>query len=151
MQHPSINPRIAALSPYKPGKPVDEVARELGINDIVKLASNENPLGPGEKVQQAIAEAATALSRYPDGGGFALKAQLAEKIGVEPSQLTLGNGSNDVLDLIARVVLEPGAEAIIAEHSFVVYRLAVTCCGGGNQKNPACQKGSANHPPCQRH
>ena len=131
MQHSSINPRIAALSPYKPGKPVDEVARELGINDIVKLASNENPRGPGEKVQQAIAEAATELSRYPDGGGFALKSQLAEKIGVEPNQLTLGNGSNDVLDLIARVVLEPGAEAIIAEHSFVVYRLAVTCCGGG--------------------
>ena len=71
MQHSSINPRIAALSPYKPGKPVDEVARELGINDIVKLASNENPRGPGEKVQQAIAEAATELSRYPDGGGFA--------------------------------------------------------------------------------
>ena len=98
MQHSSINPRIAALSPYKPGKPVDEVARELGINDIVKLASNENPRGPGEKVQQAIAEAATELSRYPDGGGFALKSQLAEKIGVEPNQLTLGNGSNDVLD-----------------------------------------------------
>ena len=142
MQHPSINPRIAALSPYKPGKPVDEVARELGINDIVKLASNENPLGPGEKVQQAIAEAATALSRYPDGGGFALKAQLAEKIGVEPSQLTLGNGSNDVLDLIARVVLEPGAEAIIAEHSFVVYRLAVTCCGGDLVTVPAKHYGA---------
>jgi histidinol-phosphate aminotransferase len=121
---------------------VDEVARELGINDIVKLASNENPMGPGEKVQQAIAEAATELSRYPDGGGFALKAQLAEKIGVEPSQLTLGNGSNDVLDLIARVVLEPGAEAIIAEHSFVVYRLAVTCCGGDLVTVPAKHYGA---------
>ena len=85
----SINPRIAALNPYKPGKPVEEVARELGINDIVKLASNENPRGPGDKVQLAIAEAATELSRYPDGGGFALKARLAEKIGVESNQLTL--------------------------------------------------------------
>ena len=125
MQNQSVNPRIAGLSPYKPGKPVEEVARELGINDIVKLASNENPRGPGAKVQQAIAEAATELSRYPDGGGFALKARLSEKIGVDASQLTLGNGSNDVLDLIARVVLEPGAQAIIAEHSFVVYRPVV--------------------------
>ena len=142
MQQSSINPRIAALSPYKPGKPVDEVARELGINDIVKLASNENPRGPGEKVQQAIAQAATELSRYPDGGGFALKSQLAEKIGVKPNQLTLGNGSNDVLDLIARVVLEPGIEAIIAEHSFVVYRLAVTCCGGDLVTVPAKEYGA---------
>ena len=142
MPQSSINPRIAALSPYKPGKPVDEVARELGINDIVKLASNENPRGPGEKVQQAIAQAATELSRYPDGGGFALKSQLAEKIGVKPNQLTLGNGSNDVLDLIARVVLEPGVEAIIAEHSFVVYRLAVTCCGGDLVTVPAKEYGA---------
>lgn len=138
----SINPRIAALNPYKPGKPVEEVARELGINDIVKLASNENPRGPGDKVQLAIAEAATELSRYPDGGGFALKARLAEKIGVESNQLTLGNGSNDVLDLIARVVLEPGAQAIIAEHSFVVYRLAVTCCGGDLITVPAANYGA---------
>lgn len=142
MQNQSINPRIAGLSPYKPGKPVEEVARELGINDIVKLASNENPRGPGAKVQQAIAEAATELSRYPDGGGFALKARLSEKIGVEASQLTLGNGSNDVLDLIARVVLEPGAQAIIAEHSFVVYRLAVTCCGGDLVTVPARDYGA---------
>ena len=133
----SINPRIAGLSPYKPGKPVDEVARELGINDIVKLASNENPRGPGEKVQLAIAEASKELSRYPDGGGFVLKARLAEKTGLQPAQLTLGNGSNDVLDLIARVILEPGAQAIIAEHSFVVYRLAVTCCGGDLVTVPA--------------
>ena len=142
MQNQSINPRIAGLSPYKPGKPVEEVARELGINDIVKLASNENPRGPGAKVQQAIAEAATELSRYPDGGGFALKARLSEKIGVDASQLTLGNGSNDVLDLIARVVLEPGAQAIIAEHSFVVYRLAVTCCGGDLVTVPAKDYGA---------
>ena len=142
MQNQSINPRIAGLSPYKPGKPVEEVARELGINEIVKLASNENPRGPGAKVQQAIAEAATELSRYPDGGGFALKARLSEKIGVDASQLTLGNGSNDVLDLIARVVLEPGAQAIIAEHSFVVYRLAVTCCGGDLVTVPAKDYGA---------
>ena len=142
MQSQSINPRIAGLSPYKPGKPVDEVARELGINDIVKLASNENPRGPGAKVQEAIAAAATELSRYPDGGGFALKARLSEKIGVDAAQLTLGNGSNDVLDLIARVVLEPGAQAIIAEHSFVVYRLAVTCCGGDLVTVPAKNYGA---------
>lgn len=142
MQQQSINPRIAGLNPYKPGKPVEEVARELGINDIVKLASNENPRGPGSKVQQAIAEAATELSRYPDGGGFELKARLAEKFGVDTTQLTLGNGSNDVLDLIARVVLEPGAQAIISEHSFVVYRLAVTCCGGDLVTVPAKNYGA---------
>ena len=125
-----VNERIAGLKPYQPGKPIDEVARELGINDIVKLASNENPRGPGDHVQQAIAQVSKELSRYPDGGGFELKAVLAEHVGVDTNQLTLGNGSNDVLDLIARVAVEPGYEAVISEHSFVVYRLAVTCCGG---------------------
>jgi len=137
-----VNERIAGLKPYQPGKPIDEVARELGINDIVKLASNENPRGPGEHVQQAIAQVSKELSRYPDGGGFELKAALAEHIGVDTNQLTLGNGSNDVLDLIARVAVEPGYEAIISEHSFVVYRLAVTCCGGDLVTVPAKDYGT---------
>ena len=124
-----VNTKITGLKHYQPGKPIDEVARELGLNDIVKLASNENPRGPGEKVQQAIAQVSKELSRYPDGGGFEFKSALAQHTGVDTNQLTLGNGSNDVLDRIAREVVEPGYEAIISEHSFVVYRLAVTCCG----------------------
>ena len=103
-----VNTKITGLKPYQPGKPIDEVARELGLNDIVKLASNENPRGPGEKVQQAIAQVSKELSRYPDGGGFEFKSALAQHTGVDTNQLTLGNGSNDVLDLIARVVVEPG-------------------------------------------
>ena len=125
-----VNQRIAALQPYKPGKPIDELARELGINDIVKLASNENPLGPGQDVLDAISEASQQLPRYPDGSGYELKQALATQLKVDTAQITLGNGSNDVLDLIARVAMQPGDQAIIAEHSFVVYRLAVTCCGG---------------------
>jgi histidinol-phosphate aminotransferase len=137
-----VNTKITGLKPYQPGKPIDEVARELGLNDIVKLASNENPRGPGEKVQQAIAQVSKELSRYPDGGGFEFKSALAQHTGVDTNQLTLGNGSNDVLDLIARVVVEPGYEAIISEHSFVVYRLAVTCCGGDLVTVPAKNYGT---------
>ncbi|MEC7956732.1 MAG: histidinol-phosphate transaminase [Pseudomonadota bacterium] len=132
-----VNQRIAALQPYKPGKPIDELARELGINDIVKLASNENPLGPGQDVLDAISEASQQLPRYPDGSGYELKQALATQLEVDTAQITLGNGSNDVLDLIARVAMQPGDEAIIAEHSFVVYRLAVTCCGGDLVTVPA--------------
>jgi histidinol-phosphate aminotransferase len=138
----NINERIAGLQPYKPGKPVDELTRELGITDIVKLASNENPRGPGPLVHNAISEASVSLSRYPDGNGYVLKEALVERLGVSEAQLTLGNGSNDVLDLVARVAVEPGYEAIIAEHSFVVYRLAVTCCGGSLVTVPARDYGT---------
>ncbi len=138
----NVNQRIAALQPYKPGKPIDELARELGINDIVKLASNENPLGPTHAVIEAIAEASNQLPRYPDGSGFELKQALASHLQVDTAEITLGNGSNDVLDLIARVALQPGSEAIIAEHSFVVYRLAVTCCGGDLVTVPAKDYGA---------
>lgn len=138
----NINAAIAALQPYKPGKPVEELTRELGITEVVKLASNENPRGPGPLVLQTIDAAARSLSRYPDGNGFVLKAALVEALGVRDTQLTLGNGSNDVLDLVARVAVEPGYEAIIAEHSFVVYRLAVTCCGGKLVVVPAKEHGT---------
>ncbi len=124
------NPSYLSLAPYQPGKPVDELARELGISDIVKLASNENPRGPGERVRAAMQNAFGGLSRYPDGNGFRLKSVLAELHGVDMAQITLGNGSNDVLDLAARVALEPGFEAIASEHAFVVYRLATVGCNG---------------------
>ena len=126
----NVHKGIASLRPYQAGKPIDELARELGLDNIVKLASNENPRGPGARVQTAINGELGALSRYPDGNGYVLKQALKIHLDVDSSQITLGNGSNDVLDLIARVALEPGYEAIISQHSFVVYRLAVTCVGG---------------------
>lgn len=126
----NVNPSAVGLTPYAPGKPIDELARELGISDIIKLASNENPRGPGPGVHAAIGAASATLSRYPDGTGYLLKRQLAEHLGTEVARLTLGNGSNDVLDLVARAVLEPGSEAIVSEHAFVVYRLATVSCGG---------------------
>ena len=138
----NINEAIAQLRPYKPGKPVEELTRELGITDIVKLASNENPRGPGSLVREAIAQAAASLSRYPDGSGLVLRDALVKSLGVRDTQLTLGNGSNDVLDLVARVAVEPGYVAIVAEHSFVVYRLAVTCCGGTLVEIPAKDRGA---------
>ena len=103
-------PGVQKLSPYVPGKPVDELARELDLDPatIVKLASNENPLGPSPKALEAIRGELAELTRYPDGNGFALKSLLAERCGVRVNQVTLGNGSNDILDLVARAWLAPG-------------------------------------------
>ena len=137
-----IHPGIAGLTPYRPGKPIDELTRELGIEQVIKLASNENPRGPGPLVQERIAAAAGELSRYPDGSGYRLKAVLADHLSVNTDQLTLGNGSNDVLDLLARITVLPGAEAIVSEHAFVVYRLAVASCGGNLVEVPALNYGS---------
>lgn len=126
----NINSTVAALSPYKPGKPIEELSRELGLTEIVKLASNENPLGVSVRVKEAITNSMNELTRYPDGSGFVLKQAISDRLKVAPLQLTLGNGSNDVLDLIARATLDSGAEGIISEHSFVVYGLAIRCAGG---------------------
>ena len=122
------NPGVQQLKPYQPGKPIDELERELGIKDIVKLASNENPLGPGHKALHAAKAALQELHRYPDGSGFRLKSALAEQFGVQPNQITLGNGSNDVLELIARSWLAPGDEVIFSEHAFAVYPLVTLAC-----------------------
>jgi histidinol-phosphate aminotransferase len=132
--HPFIehwaNRDVLQLTPYQPGKPIEELARELGITDIVKLASNENPRGPGPIVRAALERAAASLSRYPDGSGYRLKQVLAQRLGVQPEQITLGNGSNDVLELLARISLSPGAEGVVSAHAFVVYPLAVIAQGG---------------------
>ncbi len=127
-------PAVSELAPYLPGKPVAEVEREFGITDAVKLASNENPRGPSPRVREALArvldEQATAgIARYPDGAGYYLRSALAEHLGVAPEQVTLGNGSNDVLVLLAETFLTPATSAIYDEYSFVVYRLAVQACG----------------------
>lgn len=137
-----VNPALSNLSPYKPGKPVEELTRELGITDVIKLASNENPRGPGEAVRQAIAGAAGGLSRYPDGNGFTLKKALSEHLRVATECITLGNGSNDVLDLAAQMAVTSGTSGVIAEHAFVVYSIAVTVCGGKLVRVPAKDYGA---------
>ena len=123
-------PAIRALQPYQPGKPVEELERELGIRAALKLASNENPRGPGPAVHKALARAGEALNRYPDGNGFELKRALAERLDVDPAMITLGNGSNDVLELLGRVFVGPGDRGVVDAHSFVVYPLAITSSGG---------------------
>lgn len=130
-------PGISALRPYTPGKPIDELERELGITDSIKLASNENPLGPSERVSAAVAAAMPALSRYPDGGGYRLRQALAKLHDVSMAQVTLGNGSNDVLDLIARVFLQPGAESLFSEHAFAVYPISSQAVGATLRVAPA--------------
>lgn len=122
-------PGIAHLQPYVPGKPVSELERELGIRDSIKLASNENPLGAGPKALAALQGELSELARYPDGGAYALRSALAQKHGVKPDQITIGNGSNDVLDMIARVFLYPGRESLFSKHAFAVYPLSSMAVG----------------------
>lgn len=134
-------PAVRALEPYRPGKPVEELERELGVREAVKLASNENPRGPGEAVQDAVRRALGQASRYPDGGGFELKRALAERLGVTPASITLGNGSNDVLELLGRVFVGPGDRGVVDEHAFVVYPLAIASSGGEVVRVPSRNHG----------
>jgi histidinol-phosphate aminotransferase len=122
-------PGIRGLQPYQPGKPIAELEREYGVKDIIKLASNENPLGPSPRALSAIAIASAELARYPDANGFDLKRALAARHGVAPGQVTLGNGSNDVLVLLAECFLGPGLEAVYSRYAFAVYALAVQATG----------------------
>lgn len=122
-------PGVAGLSPYQPGKPTSELERELGLSDTIKLASNENPLGPPPAALAAIREVLPELSLYPDGNGFALKQALGEHLGVTPSMITLGNGSNDILVLLAEAFLLPGLEAVYSQYAFAVYELATRATG----------------------
>lgn len=131
------NAGISGLHPYQAGKPIEELQRELGLERVVKLASNENPLGPGEAALAACQRAARDFTRYPDANGFELKAALAARFDLEPAQLTLGNGSNDVLDLVARVFLSPGTSAVFSEYAFVVYPIATQACGARALVTPA--------------
>ena len=117
------NDGIAKLKPYQPGKPMSELERELGLTDIVKLASNENPLGCSEKVQQAVAAELAEIGRYPDGGGYILKAQVAKQFAVGLDQITLGNGSNDLLEMFARAFVSDKDSVVYSQHAFAVYAL----------------------------
>jgi histidinol-phosphate aminotransferase len=123
------SPHLASLLPYSPGKPIEEVEREFGVAGAAKLASNENPFGPSPLAVKAIREAAAGVHRYPDGAGTVLRARLAEHLGVEAAQIALGNGSNELLDLVARIFLEPGDEAVMACPAFIVYRMACQALG----------------------
>ncbi len=127
---------VQKLRPYEPGKPIEELERELGISNIVKLASNENPFGPSASVAAMLA-APGDLARYPDGSGHRLKSALAGNLGVAREQITLGNGSNDVLELLARVFLQPGLNAVCSAHAFAVYPLATLAAGGELREVPA--------------
>lgn len=136
-------PGVQKLSPYVPGKPVEELARELNLDpaNIVKLASNENPLGPSPKAVAAIQAAVTDISRYPDGSGFALKAKLCERFNLAMGQITLGNGSNDLLELVARAWLAPGRNAVFSQYAFAVYPLATLAVGAELRQVPALNYG----------
>ncbi|HUF93363.1 MAG TPA: histidinol-phosphate transaminase [Candidatus Limnocylindria bacterium] len=124
------NTHILGIAPYEPGKPIEELERELGIHDAIKLASNENPLAPSERVQKAIAAALADLNRYPDGSGFYLRQALAKKHGLTPDHIVLGNGSNELIELLVRAFLRPGDEAVVPHPSFVVYPMIVQAAGG---------------------
>ncbi len=130
---------IRAIAPYQPGKPIAELARELGLAElsIVKLASNENPLGPSPRGLGAAQEALQDAARYPDGSGHELKTALVRQFGVRAEQIVLGSGSNDVLDLAARAFLAPGRSAVYAQHAFAVYALATQAMGAVGIEAPA--------------
>ena len=126
-----VSAHVRGIAPYQPGKPISELARELGLNeaDIVKLASNENPLGPSPLALAAAQDALFGMALYPDGAGFALKTKLSAKLGVAANQIVLGNGSNDVLDMAARAFLSAGTSSIYAQHAFAVYPIATQTVG----------------------
>ena len=124
------NEHILGIAPYEPGKPVEELERELGIHDAIKLASNENPLPPSDRVQQAIIGALGHLNRYPDGSGYYLRQAGAKKHGFTPDHVILGNGSNDLIELVVRSFMRPGDEAVVPHPSFVVYPMIVQAVGG---------------------
>lgn len=134
-----VAPHVKAIAPYVPGKPISELAREYGLDEsaIVKLASNENPLGPSPKGLAAAQDALKDIALYPDGAGFSLKAALCRKLGVAQENIVLGNGSNDVLDMAARAFLGPGGSAVYAQHAFAVYPIATLTVGAAGIEVPA--------------
>jgi histidinol-phosphate aminotransferase len=134
---------VRSIAPYSPGKPIAELARELGLDPaaIVKLASNENPLGPSPLALAAAQDALGDIAFYPDGAGFALKAKLAASLDLPAERIVLGNGSNDVLDMVARAFLAPGTSAVYARHAFAVYPIATQTVGATRIEVPAAGLG----------
>lgn len=136
-------PGVRRLAPYLPGKPPEQLERELGIKDSVKLASNENPLGPGRAARAALESALAGAGMYPDGSGHVLRSRLAARHGVQLEQVTLGNGSNDVLVLLAETFLTPELEAVYSQYAFAVYPIAVQAASAGARVAPARAPGHA--------
>lgn len=132
---------VQALSPYQPGKPIDELKREYGVSEVIKLASNENPLGPGAKVLAAIKVELENLSRYPDGNAFNLKTALAKKHNVAIEQVTIGNGSNDILEILTRAFVTPEHEVMFSQHAFAVYPIVTQAVGAKAVVVPAINWG----------
>ncbi len=127
---------MAAIHPYEPGKPIEEVQRELGVSEPVKLASNENPIGPSPLAVRAIREALAELNRYPDGGSWALIHKIAARHKVEPNRIFMGSGSCEIINLLAFLFLRPGLNAVSSEHAFVIYQLATAATGGSFKTVP---------------
>ncbi len=134
-------PYIRSIAPYQPGKPISELERELGITGIVKLASNENPLGASPAAVAAMQNAIKSIALYPDGNGFELKDALVKRYGVAHANITLGNGSNDLLELAARAFLAPGDKVVYSAHAFAVYALATQAVGATGISVPAINYG----------
>jgi histidinol-phosphate aminotransferase len=130
-------PGIRGLQPYQPGKPIEELERELGIANIIKLASNENPLGPSPAALAAVKDAAEDIWLYPDGNGFGLKQKLAQLHGVDLATITLGNGSSDLLEFVVRVLVNPGDEVLYSHHAFAIYPIVTRAAGGVPVEAPA--------------
>ncbi len=125
-----VSTDIEELVPYPPGKPIDELERELGITGSIKMASNENPIGPSSKAVKAVSEALSGLNRYPDGGSFYLRRRLSEQLGRPMEEIITGNGSNEIIELLIRTFLRPGDEVIMGNPSFAVYPLVTKAAGG---------------------
>lgn len=128
---------VQQLVPYVPGKPVEELQRELGLSEVIKLASNENPLGTGAKVTAAIQATLPELTRYPDGSGFSLKTALSQKWGIAPEQITLGNGSSEILELVMRTFVTPDHEVVFSQHAFALYPILTQAVGAQARVVPA--------------
>lgn len=126
----TVSSGIESLVPYPPGKPIEELERELGITGSIKLASNENPLGPSKKAVAAVSNALKDLHRYPDGSGYYLKEKLSSRLNVPTDMIILGNGSNEIIELLIRTFLRPGDETVMADPSFAVYPLVTMAAGG---------------------
>ena len=125
----SVPDYILAIKPYSPGKPLEELEREYGISDSIKLASNENPLGPSPLAVKAIKDAIGKLNRYPDGSGHDLVRNIAKKLGISTGNIVLGNGSDEIIGMLTRALLRPGDEAIMPYPSFLMYNIMVCCAG----------------------
>lgn len=133
---PRCREAILEIKPYVPGKPIEEVQRELGIKDVIKLASNENPLGPSPDAVMALREAVEKVYLYPDGNCYYLKEALAAKLGVSPEQLIIGNGTDEILVMLAEAFVDPGEEIIVADPTFSEYEFAAQVMGGRAVKVP---------------